>query len=119
LVRRVKASDPGLAKSFLQDEEGTITVKAETGGYEILYDLAKARPLAGSSRWEVDFSVRQLGGGETRQDTFLWTVPQDDAGILLSLDDNYEDQWRENFDLFDRYGVKLTFFLIGGFSPFV
>jgi hypothetical protein len=117
LLRRVKNNDPALAKYFLQDEEGTITVKAEAEGFEILYDLAKARP-AGASRWEVDFSVCPKEGGETRQDVLLWTIPPDEAGILLSLDDNYETQWRRYFDLFDRYGVKVTFFVIGAFSPF-
>jgi hypothetical protein len=118
LVRRVKDNDPGLEKYFLQDEGGTITVKAEADGFEILYDLAKARP-AGASRWEVDFSVYQADSGESRQDTLLWNVPRDESGVLLSLDDNYEDQWRSSFDLFDRYGVKLTFFVIGGCSPFL
>jgi hypothetical protein len=118
LVRRVRDNDPGLAKYFLQDEEGTITVRAEAEGYEILYDLAKARP-ASPSLWEIDFSVQEAGGGESRQGTLLWNIPQDDSGILLSLDDDYEDQWRSHFDLLDRYGVKVTFFVMGDFSPFV
>jgi hypothetical protein len=118
LVRRVKDNDPGLEKYFLQDQEGTISVKAEAEGFEILYDLANARP-AGASRWEVDFSVGQAGGGESWQDTLLWKIPHDESGILLSLDDDYEDQWRGSFDLLDRYGVKITFFVIGGPSPFV
>jgi hypothetical protein len=118
LVRRVKNNDPELVKYFVQDEEGTITVKAEAEGCEILYDLSKARP-ASPSLWEIDFSVCQTELGETRRDTLLWKVPHDDSGILLSLDDSYEDQWRRYFDLFDRYGVRLTFFVIGGFSPFV
>jgi hypothetical protein len=118
LIRRVKNNDPGLEKYFLQDEQGTITVKAEADGFEILYDLAKARPV-GAARWEVDFSVYQADSGESRQDTLLWNLPHDGAGILLSLDDSYEAQWRRFFDLFDYYGVKLTFFVIGDRSPFV
>jgi hypothetical protein len=118
LVRRVKNNDPELVKYFAQDEEGTITVKAEAGDCEILYDLSNARPAA-PSLWEIDFSVYQAELGEIRRDTLLWKVPHDDSGILLSLDDSYEDQWRRYFDLFDRYEVKLTFFVIGGFSPFV
>jgi hypothetical protein len=118
LVRRVKSDDPGLVKYFLQDEEGTITVKADAGDWEILYDLSEARPVS-PSLWEVDFSVRQAETGETRRDTLLWLIPPDDSGILLSLDDSYEDQWRRHFDFFDHYGVKLTFFVIGNHSPFV
>jgi hypothetical protein len=118
LVRRVKDNDPGLAKYYLQDEQGRIAVKAEAEGCEILYDLSEARPVS-PSLWEVGFSVRQEETGEVRRDTLLWNIPRDDSGILLSLDDNYEDQWRSCFDLFDRYGVKLTFFVIGSPSPFV
>jgi hypothetical protein len=118
LVRRVKTDDPELVKYFVQDEEGTITVKAEAGAYEILYDLSGAR-LVSPSLWEIDFSVYRAEPEEIRRDSLLWKPPHDDSGILLSLDDNYEDQWRRYFDLFDRYGVKLTFFVIGDFSPFV
>jgi hypothetical protein len=118
LVRQVKNNDPALVKYFLQDEERTISVKADAGDFEILYDLSNAR-RAGDSRWEIDFSVKQTGGGEVRQDTFLWNIPRDEAGILLSLDDDYEAQWRDYFDLFDRYGAKATFFVMGNPSPFV
>jgi hypothetical protein len=118
IVRQVKNNDPALVKYFLQDEERTISVKADAGDFEIFYDLSKAR-RAGDSRWEIDFSVERIGGGEVRQDTLLWNIPRDEAGILLSLDDNYEAQWRDYFDLFDRYGAKTTFFVMGNFSPFV
>jgi peptidoglycan/xylan/chitin deacetylase (PgdA/CDA1 family) len=52
------------------------------------------------------------------RDTLWWTVPADDAGILLALDDDYQTQWRQYFDLFDRYGAAITFFVIGEVSPF-
>lgn len=32
-------------------------------------------------------------------------------GILLAFDDYNPDTWQENFDLFDKYGVKVTFFV--------
>ena len=33
------------------------------------------------------------------------------CGILLAFDDYAEYTWREAFDLFDQYGVKVTFFV--------
>jgi hypothetical protein len=118
LVLRVKNNDPELVKYFAQDEEGTITVRAEAEGCEILYDVSEARSLS-PSLWEIGFSVSQAETGEVRRDLLLWSPPRDNSGILLSLDDDYEDQWRQHFDLFDRYGAKLTFFVLGTFSPFV
>lgn len=32
-------------------------------------------------------------------------------GILLAFDDYNPDSWQEHFDLFDEYGVKVTFFV--------
>ena len=32
-------------------------------------------------------------------------------GLLLSFDDYSIDGWREHFDLFDKYGAKVTFFI--------
>jgi hypothetical protein len=117
LARRVKNNDPALTKYFLQDEDSTIQVMADSGAFHIAYDLRNARPLPGG-RWEVDFSVQEAGGADHLEDSLLWTISPGDAGVLLSLDDDYLDNWREYFGLFDRYGARITFFVIGGYSPF-
>jgi len=41
------------------------------------------------------------------------TVEFSDAGIVLSFDDYYPGPWEQHFDLFDKYGVKVTFFVTG------
>ncbi|MDR2376929.1 MAG: polysaccharide deacetylase family protein [Treponema sp.] len=117
-VRRVKDNDPALIRYFTQDEERRISIHAESDGFEVEYDLQNARPSPDGSRWELDFAVRETGSTESLQDTLWWNIDDDDSGILLSLDDDYQDQWLQYFDLFDRYGAKITFFTIGGFSPF-
>jgi peptidoglycan/xylan/chitin deacetylase (PgdA/CDA1 family) len=117
-ARRVKDNDPALIRYFTQDEERRIYVRAESDGFEAEYDLQNARPSPGGSRWELDFAVRETGSAELLHDTLWWDIAEDDSGVLLSLDDDYQDQWLRYFDLFDRYGAKITFFTIGGFSPF-
>jgi hypothetical protein len=116
-ARRVKNNDPALLKYFLQAEDSVINVMADWDTFRVTYDLRNARPSPGG-QWEVDFSVQEMGGGEYLEDTLLWTVFPGDAGLLLSLDDDYFDKWREYFDFFDRHEAKITFFVIGGYSPF-
>ena len=36
---------------------------------------------------------------------------RDQSGILLAFDDYNEPTWREAMDLFDEYGIKVTFFM--------
>ncbi|MDR2135668.1 MAG: hypothetical protein LBO76_03540, partial [Treponema sp.] len=115
-ARRVKDNDPALIRYFTQDEKRRISVRAESDGFEAEYDLQNARPSPGGSRWELDFAVRETGSAESLHDTLWWDIAEDDSGVLLSLDDDYQDQWLRYFDLFDRYGAKITFFTIGGFS---
>ncbi|MDR0668598.1 MAG: polysaccharide deacetylase family protein [Treponema sp.] len=138
VIRRVKDNDPALIRYFTQDEERRISIHAELDGFEVEYDLENARPSAGGEtdgtansaansaanseangpRWELDFTVREAGSAEVLRDTMWWNIDDDDSGVLLSLDDDYQDQWLRYFDLFDRYGAVITFFTIGGFSPF-
>jgi peptidoglycan/xylan/chitin deacetylase (PgdA/CDA1 family) len=116
-ARRVKNNDPALVKYFLQEEDSVIQVMADWGAFRAVYDLQHARPLP-DGRWEVDFSILEAEGAERLEDSLVWTIFPGDSGVLLSLDDDYLDKWREYFDFFDLYGAKLTFFVIGGYSPF-
>ncbi|MDR2103191.1 MAG: polysaccharide deacetylase family protein, partial [Treponema sp.] len=56
--------------------------------------------------------------GERRYGYVRWAPKEDAAGVLLSFDDNYEDIWEKNFDLLDRYGARVTFFVLGEPGPF-
>lgn len=61
----------------------------------------------------IPFCLEQLGNGITYNDVLLWNPGDEDAGLLLSFDDHYWSSWRQYFDLFDSYGAKATFFVIG------
>ena len=37
----------------------------------------------------------------------------DNSGIVLAFDDYFPETWEPYFDLFDRYGAKVTFFVMG------
>ncbi|MDR2759071.1 MAG: polysaccharide deacetylase family protein, partial [Spirochaetaceae bacterium] len=116
-VKKVKANSPEIIKSFAGDSAENITVSGDINGYRVVYDLRNAAPQD-ERRFLVAFSVEDPLRNERRDDSFLWTPEEDNAGILLSLDDNYQDDWKTYFDLFDQYGAKLTFFVQGEFCPF-
>ncbi|MFP3091115.1 polysaccharide deacetylase family protein [Treponema sp. TIM-1] len=116
-VKKVKANSPEIIKSVAADSVEHITVLGELNGYRVVYDLRNAVSLD-ERRFLVAFSVEDPLRNERREDSFFWTPEADNAGILLSMDDNYHDDWKAYFDLFDRYGAKITFFVQGELCPF-
>jgi peptidoglycan/xylan/chitin deacetylase (PgdA/CDA1 family) len=45
----------------------------------------------------------------------LWRIQQrNQPGILLAFDDYSPESWEENFDLFDKYDARVTFFINAG-----
>jgi peptidoglycan/xylan/chitin deacetylase (PgdA/CDA1 family) len=121
IMGRVKADAPELKKYFLVDPDSGLGVRVdfegEEGSFTVRYDLRNALFLD-PVRLRVGFSVENKSTGEIREDELVWIIREDDAGILLSMDDSYEDAWESCFDLFDRYGARLTFFVLGAASPF-
>jgi peptidoglycan/xylan/chitin deacetylase (PgdA/CDA1 family) len=114
----VKGNSPELEKYFVQDDNSEISVRADWENFRIVYDLRNARPSPDGASWDVDFSIQQPGTADYLRDVLRWTVSPGDSGVLLALDDDYQTQWRRYFDLFDRYGARVTFFVTGGYSPF-
>jgi peptidoglycan/xylan/chitin deacetylase (PgdA/CDA1 family) len=114
----VKDNDPELGKYFFQDDNAEISVRADRGDFRIVYDLRNARPSPGGAFWDVDFSIQEGGSADYVRDTLRWAIAPGDSGVLLALDDDYQTEWRRYFDLFDRYGARVTFFVTGGYSPF-
>ncbi|MDR0636183.1 MAG: polysaccharide deacetylase family protein [Treponema sp.] len=121
-VRRVKQNQPDIHKYFMLDETADIIVMADlteqAEDFHVVYDLVNAVPAADGSRFTVSFSISGKQSGETRDDTLEWLIREDQAGLLLSLDDDYKDVWTEYLDLFDQYGAKITFFVQGRLDPF-
>jgi peptidoglycan/xylan/chitin deacetylase (PgdA/CDA1 family) len=120
VTRNIQGRFKTMDNYFILGEASEIIVKArlrEDGeDYEITYDLQNA--AAEGSALRVDFSAEEIRSGSVRRDTLLWTLEEDGAGILLSMDDDYQDVWEQYFDLFDRYQAKLTFFVTGEYGPF-
>jgi hypothetical protein len=114
-ILKIKSNSPEIKKYVLLDDDSRIILKGGSGGFEAVYDIEKAITLD-DGRLAVPFSVEGEPGGVRH--TLLWTPAEDDAGLLLSFDDDYHSDWEENFDLFDRYGARITFFLTGEFTPF-
>jgi peptidoglycan/xylan/chitin deacetylase (PgdA/CDA1 family) len=126
VLQKIRANADDITK-YVEAGDGTdIIVKADiTEGeaeYEVRYDLANAIPVpflpTENPRYEVGFSLRDKQTGAEQQDRFQWIITPGDAGLLLSFDDDYMNVWENNFDLFDRYGAKITFFVQGPHSPF-
>lgn len=42
---------------------------------------------------------------------YQWKKERNRSGILLAFDDYSPDNWESYFDLFDKYGVKVSFFI--------
>jgi len=126
-LEKVKQNGKDIDKYFILDE-GRIVVKAglrdENGDFEIIYDLENAMEIAASA-YEVGFSFRDKESGMILKDSLVWKPLAGDSastggsasigggGLLLSFDDDYTDSWERNFDLFDRYKARATFFIIG------
>jgi hypothetical protein len=126
LVERIKQNGETVKKYFILDENSNIVVKAgfeDAPAFEVVYDLEDAAgeenfsyPLPAGLR--VNFTVTHIPSGLSRQDSFVWTPGQGNAGLLLSLDDTYMETWEQYFELFEKYEAKVTFFIQGDFSPF-
>jgi peptidoglycan/xylan/chitin deacetylase (PgdA/CDA1 family) len=120
-IERVKQNGKDIDKYFISDKEGRIIVKAglryENADFEIIYDLENAVNTGGSA-YEVGFSCRDKESGILLKDTLVWNPLASEAGLLLSFDDDYTDSWERNFDLFDKYKARVTFFVQGRLNSF-
>ena len=116
ILLRVQQNESDIEKYFILDEDGRIIVKAmvhdETEIFEVIYDLESAEDLMDSS-YRVPFLMQAGKSGENLEDTLIWVPHAANAGLLLSFDDDYVDSWEQNFDLFDQYGARVTFFIQG------
>jgi peptidoglycan/xylan/chitin deacetylase (PgdA/CDA1 family) len=117
VVRKVKEQSGDIGKYVFVDSGSPITVKADIEGCTVVYDLENIRPRGETGFW-VDFLVEDAESGGSRRDSLAWSLGEDAAGILLAFDDDYQAVWEQYFDLFDLYGAKVTFFIIGDFCSF-
>jgi peptidoglycan/xylan/chitin deacetylase (PgdA/CDA1 family) len=65
----------------------------------------------------IPFFLENLTNGVSRLDDLVWRPTENEAGIMLSLDDDFWNVWRRYFNVFDGFGAKITFFVQGRFEP--
>ncbi|MDR1575900.1 MAG: polysaccharide deacetylase family protein, partial [Treponema sp.] len=122
----VRSNSPQVKKTFLLNEgsaaaaveknapEIVVTGECRVDGYDFLvvYDLASA-VKTGGNRFRIPFFITESGGGLSRSDELFWSSGEGETGLLLSFDDDYQESWRNHFDLFEQYGARVTFFVQG------
>ena len=84
--------------------------------YKVTYDLTGANPNGGNV-FSIPFFMENLTDGTACFDEMSWSPVEDEAGILLSFDDDYWYSWSRFFYMFDRFGAKVTFFVQGAPGP--
>jgi peptidoglycan/xylan/chitin deacetylase (PgdA/CDA1 family) len=80
--------------------------------FRVSYDLLNA-VQSSNNLFHIPFSMENITDGLSHFDEFFLNPTEDEAGILLSFDDDHWHIWREYFDVFDRYDAKVTFFVQG------
>ena len=124
-VQRIKQNSADIKKYFNLDDKKEIILKAELTEqgehFEVIYDMKRTEPGNPSDPaggFLIPFSVESNKSGAVRYDSLLWKPQKDAAGILLTFDDDYMEIWEQNFDLFDEYGARVTFFVQGEYCSF-
>ena len=128
-IQLVRQNSPLIKKYFILDENRNIVVKSESfeirngngeiEHFEVLYNMKDSDTgISPRFGYSIPFTLTSLETGESIQESFIWRPQQDSAGMLLSFDDNFMEVWERNFDLFDRYGAKVTFFVQGEYCSF-
>ena len=126
IIQRIKQNDSDIQKFFVVDNDRNIIVKADFIGqnedgfdeaFQVVYDLRNVIP-DGLGIFLVPFRLYSSDGDLVYYNTLRWVVQEDSSGILLAFDDDYFEGWESNFDLFDRYGARVTFFVQGNLTSF-
>jgi peptidoglycan/xylan/chitin deacetylase (PgdA/CDA1 family) len=119
LFKKYIEGGPALLSGIGIDGAENIIVKGEAlidgNEFRAAYDVSKIIQIDEKNLY-VPFLLENLTTGVSRSDAIFWSPVDNEAGLLLSLDDDYWDVWRRYFDLFDDFGAKLTFFIQGSFE---
>jgi len=127
-IQRIERNSIDIKKYYILEKNGDITVKGEFSEishdqegpelFEVTYDMNSITELPADFGYIVPFTLKSDKTDTVLYDRFLWKPQKDTSGILLTFDDNYEKTWKNNFDLFDSYNAKATFFIQGEYSSF-
>jgi hypothetical protein len=120
VIIKIKSDSPDVKKFWEYDDDNEIVVSGKIGPYTVRYDSDGVEKWqdGGGPVFEVPFEVfsaGEVGGLVVARDSLLWKPPPQPkglgTGLFLGFDDTFYDSWRQYFDLFDKYGVKVTFFV--------
>ena len=100
-------SDLKNMKEALVIGEATIDGKE----FKVTYDLEKTVLIDNS--YKIPFLLENRTDDISITDELIWYPTENNAGLLLSFDDNTFDPWLQYFEIFDKYNVKVTFFVHG------
>lgn len=115
----IMAKSNRLRKYFTADKDDIRVysdISIEDKKFTVKYDLMNAQlqtDFHTGKRFQTPFSIEDIDAKEKRTGTLDWDIEPDESGALLSFDDDYFVAWENNFDLFDKYGAKVTFFVTG------
>jgi peptidoglycan/xylan/chitin deacetylase (PgdA/CDA1 family) len=105
-----------IASGYRFADAKSIAVKGEAriGGNEfrVSYYLINAVQIS-KEYFLIPFYMEDITNGVFCFDELFWSPAENEAGILLSFDDDYQHAWHQYFAMFDRYDAKVTFFVQG------
>ena len=124
LIQLIKQNGEGINKYYILDDKGCPIIKADIThegiNYEVTYFLEDAE-LFSDSAYIIRFFLLEKDN-ETEniiEDTLIWKPFIGSAGLLISMDDDFFEAWENNFDMFDKYEARITFFIQGMYTPFM
>ena len=122
IIRRIKQNGEDIKKYYVLNNQGYPVVKADliytNKQYEVTYFIENAELLT-NGYYIIPFILAEKGAGVGIGDNLRWKPVKGRAGLLLSMDDAFIENWEKHFDLFDKYGARFTFFVQGRYTPFM
>jgi peptidoglycan/xylan/chitin deacetylase (PgdA/CDA1 family) len=119
LFKKYIEGGPALLSGLGIDGAENIIAKGEAlidgNEFSATYDVSKIIQID-KENFYVPFFLENLTNGVSRYDAIFWSPVENEAGLLLSLDDDYWDVWRRYFGMFDGFDAKITFFVQGRFE---
>jgi len=102
------------AKYIESVKEATVASEVLFDGkqYKVTYYLADV-VLIREQSYQIPFLLENLTDNISISDEFIWHPADNDSGVLLSFDDFFLNSWMHYFDMFEKYGAKVTFFVQG------
>jgi peptidoglycan/xylan/chitin deacetylase (PgdA/CDA1 family) len=120
LFKKYIEGGPALLSGLGIDGAENIVVIGESlidgNEFRVTYNLANAVQID-KDNYYIPFYLTNLTNGVSRSDAIFWNPIENEAGILLSFDDDFWNVWRQYFGLFESFGAKITFFVQGRFEP--